>query len=116
MWLMDVLGSAGFGAITGGLFGWLGKREERENMKMKFDHDLNMLQAKTDATIEVANYSNKGIYEEVQSVTDSSGSWLTNLVAKVWAYLVGYEDPSADSLNASATLKTVAENTEYGGY
>lgn len=54
MWLMDVLSSAGFGAITGGLFGWLGKREERENMKMKFNHDLNMLQAKTDATIEVA--------------------------------------------------------------
>jgi len=54
MWLMDVLASSGFGAITGGLFGWLGKREERANLKMKFDHDLNMLQAKTDATIEVA--------------------------------------------------------------
>lgn len=53
-WLLDIFGSAGFGAITGGLFGWLGKREERENMKMKFDHDLNMLNAKTDATIEIA--------------------------------------------------------------
>ncbi|MBL4699788.1 MAG: hypothetical protein JKX85_00885 [Phycisphaeraceae bacterium] len=54
MWLLDVLGSAGFGAVTGGLFGWLGKREERENMKMKFGHDLAMLNAKTDATIEIA--------------------------------------------------------------
>jgi len=54
MWLLDVLGSAGLGSIVGGVFGWLGKREERANMKMKFDHDLNMLNAKTDAAIEVA--------------------------------------------------------------
>lgn len=54
MWVLDVLGSAGLGSIVGGVFGWLGKREERANMKMKFDHDLNMLNAKTDATIEIA--------------------------------------------------------------
>lgn len=54
MWLLDVLGSAGLGTIVGGVFGWLGKREERANMKMKFDHDVNMLNAKTDAAIEIA--------------------------------------------------------------
>lgn len=54
MWVLDVLGSAGLGTIVGGLFGWLGKREERANMKMKFDHDVNMLNAKTDAAIEMA--------------------------------------------------------------
>lgn len=70
----------------------------------------------TTATIEVANYSNQGIYEEVKSVTNIDGSWLDNVVKKVWAHLVGYVNPAGDSLNASDTLKTVAENTEYGGY
>ena len=70
----------------------------------------------TTFTIEVANYSNKGIYTEVKSITNIDGSWLDNLVKKVWAHLVGYVDPSAVSLNASDTLKTIAENTEYGGY
>ncbi len=70
----------------------------------------------TTATIEVANYSNQGIYEEVQSVTNVDGSWLDNLVKKVWAHIVGYVNPSTVSLNASDTLKTIAENTEYGGY
>lgn len=51
---MDVLGSAGFGAITGGLFGWLGKREERENMKMKFDHDINLLKAQAQVAVATA--------------------------------------------------------------
>ena len=52
--LMGVLGSSGFGAITGGLFGWLGKREERENMQMKFNYEIDMVKAKTDASIEIA--------------------------------------------------------------
>lgn len=56
-WLMDILGSAGFGTIIGGVFGWLGKREERENMKMKFDHDLAMIKAKTNASVEIAKMS-----------------------------------------------------------
>lgn len=51
---MEILGSAGFGAITGGLFGWLSKREERANLQMKLNHDLDMIAAKTDATITVA--------------------------------------------------------------
>lgn len=53
-WFLDILGSAGFGSVVGGIFGYLSKREERENMKMKLDHELNMIQARTDATIEVA--------------------------------------------------------------
>lgn len=53
-WFLDILGSAGFGSLLGGIFGYLGKREERVNLKMKFDHDLAMIQAKTDATVEIA--------------------------------------------------------------
>lgn len=51
---LDILGSAGFGSVIGGLFGWLGKREERANMKMKYDHDVNMVTARTDAAIQTA--------------------------------------------------------------
>ena len=52
--ILDILGSAGFGSVIGGVFGYLTKREERENLKMKLSHDLNMLKAKTDATLQVA--------------------------------------------------------------
>lgn len=52
--ILDILGSAGFGSIIGGIFGYLTKREERQNLQMKLTHDLNMLRAKTDATLQVA--------------------------------------------------------------
>ena len=54
MWVLDVLSSAGFGTLLGGVFGYLGKREERENMQMKFNHEVSMVKAKTDASIEIA--------------------------------------------------------------
>jgi len=54
MWLLDILGSAGLGTIVGGVFGWLGKREERANMQMKFDHDESMVKAKTAQAVELA--------------------------------------------------------------
>lgn len=53
-WILEVLGSAGFGSVIGGIFGYLTKREERENMKMKFDHEVNMIQAKTNASVQIA--------------------------------------------------------------
>jgi hypothetical protein len=55
--ILEVLGSAGFGSLLGGIFGWLNKREERENMKMKFEHDIAKIQAKTNARIEIARMS-----------------------------------------------------------
>lgn len=52
--LLDVINSTGLGAIVGGIFGWLGKKEERRNIKMKLDHDLNMIKAKTDHAVSIA--------------------------------------------------------------
>ena len=57
--LLDILGSAGFGSIVGGIFGWLSKREERANMQMKFDYEINMVKAKTQAAIETAKLTIK---------------------------------------------------------
>ena len=52
--ILEVLGSAGFGSIIGGLFGWLGKRQENDLIKAKQQHELNMVKAKTDATVAIA--------------------------------------------------------------
>ena len=70
----------------------------------------------TTATIEVSNTSNRDIITIIETVTSADGSWVTNIVHKVWAHLVQYINPSSSSLNASDTLKTIAENTEAGGY
>ncbi len=47
--IFEILSSAGFGTLLGGVFGWLGKREERENLKLQMSHELSMLTAKTEA-------------------------------------------------------------------
>lgn len=52
--ILDILSSAGVGTIIGGIFGFLGKREERKLIGEKNAHSLNMLKAKTDAMIETA--------------------------------------------------------------
>lgn len=52
--LFDIFSSAGFGTLLGGVFGWLGKREERENLKMKMAHEVEMLKARTKSQVEIA--------------------------------------------------------------
>jgi len=52
--ILDILGSAGFGTIIGGIFGWMGKREERKLISEKNSHALNMVKAKTDAAVAIA--------------------------------------------------------------
>ena len=54
MWILDVLGSAGFGSALGGLFGYLSKREERASIQMTLSHELDMVEAKTDAALQLA--------------------------------------------------------------
>ena len=55
--ILDILGSAGFGSIIGGVFGFLGKREERKLLSEKNLHALSMIKAKTDAAVAVAKIS-----------------------------------------------------------
>lgn len=52
--ILDILGSAGFGTAIGALFGWLNKREERENMRLQYDHQVNLIKANTDAAVSLA--------------------------------------------------------------
>jgi len=52
--LLDILGSAGFGSALGGIFGYLSKREERASIQMTLNHELDMVAAKTDAALQMA--------------------------------------------------------------
>jgi len=52
--LLELLSSSVVSGLFGGLFGWLNKRTEQQSIKMKYDYDLAMLTAKTDAMVETA--------------------------------------------------------------
>lgn len=55
MWILDVFANAGFGALIGALFGWLNKREERATLKDKHTYQVAMLNAKTNAQLQLAD-------------------------------------------------------------
>lgn len=52
--LFDIFSSAGFGTLLGGIFGYFQKREERKNLELKYDHEVNMIQAQTNASVALA--------------------------------------------------------------
>ncbi|WP_018692506.1 hypothetical protein [Algicola sagamiensis] len=50
--LMDLFTSSGVGAIIGTVGSWLTKREERESLKLKFQHQYNMAQLNASHALE----------------------------------------------------------------
>ena len=52
--LLDILGSTTFGAFLGGIFGYLNKREERHSLAMTMAHEIDVIKAKTDASVQIA--------------------------------------------------------------
>jgi hypothetical protein len=52
--ILELLGSAGFGSLLGGLFNYLNKKEERATLQMNLSHEKNMVEAKTNASIKLA--------------------------------------------------------------
>ena len=55
---------------------------------------------------------------EVDSIEENQAIFATNfsqIPTNVWAFIVNYLNPAGSTLNASDTLKTIAENTEAGG-
>ena len=55
--ILELLGSAGFGSLLGAIFGFLNKREERATLQMKLDHEKNMVEANTNASIKLSQLS-----------------------------------------------------------
>lgn len=51
--LLELFGSAGFGSILGGVFGYLSKIEERKNLSMTQNHQINMITANAQAQVEL---------------------------------------------------------------
>jgi hypothetical protein len=47
--LMTIMSSSGVGAITGGLFGWLNRREDRKLRRADQEFELNRIQAQSSA-------------------------------------------------------------------
>jgi len=69
--LLTLLGSSGFGAITGGIFGWLGKKEERENMRIRYEHQIELIKARTASNVEVAKLQAQGRQMQAQSLVEA---------------------------------------------
>lgn len=53
--ILELLGSAGFGSLLGGVFGFLSKIEERKNLQIQLAHEANMIAAKADAAVKLVN-------------------------------------------------------------
>ena len=70
--LLELLGSSGFGALTGGLFGWLGKKEERKNLEMQLKHEIELMQTKTDSQIKLTQANINLTKAEAQSEVEKS--------------------------------------------
>ncbi len=67
--ISDFLSSAGFGAIAGGFFGWLSKREEREKVKILNKHEIDMLEHTTQRDVLLAEKQVER--QEVQAFVES---------------------------------------------
>ena len=55
MWILDIFASAGFGALTGGILGFLKSRQETKNLELKQSHEVAMLNAQTNAQIQLSD-------------------------------------------------------------
>jgi len=49
--LMTIMSSSGVGAITGGIFGWLNRREDRKTRKADQDHERSMIGLQSEANV-----------------------------------------------------------------
>jgi hypothetical protein len=86
--ILEILGSAGFGSLLGGVFGYLGKREERHNLEMRFKHEETMVAVKTDSAIKLADTQGKwevektdaSAFQEGQKTKSSAGDFLKAIV------------------------------------
>lgn len=53
MYILELLGSAGFGSLLGGVFGFLSKIEERKNLELQLNHENRMVKTKSEAAIQL---------------------------------------------------------------
>ena len=78
--LGTILGSAGFGSVVGGLFGWLNRREDRKTRDKDQQHELAMVQANANADQQA---SEARAFEHSQKVDPSVGGIIKSAVRPV---------------------------------
>lgn len=61
--LIGFLGSSAFGSITGSLFAWLNKREERAELKAKHEHEQAMATINNAQALALADKAREGMRE-----------------------------------------------------
>ena len=71
--LMTIFSSSGAGALIGGVFGWLGKREDRKTRAADQNYELSKIEATSRADTEVSNAHS---FEESQKTKSSFGDGL----------------------------------------
>ena len=78
--LMAVMTSSGFGAITGGVFGWLNRREDRKARSADQEFELNRLSAQSQADTEA---SEAKAFEESQITKSAVGGAIKSAVRPI---------------------------------
>ena len=78
--LMTIMSSSGVGAITGGIFGWLNRREDRKMRQADQDFELKRLSAQSQADVQS---SEARAFEESQKTISRVGGAIKSAVRPV---------------------------------
>ena len=78
--LMTIMSSSGVGAITGGIFGWLNRREDRKMRQADQEFELKRLTAQSQADVQS---SEARAFEESQKTTSAIGGAIKSAVRPV---------------------------------
>jgi hypothetical protein len=78
--LMTIMSSSGIGAITGGVFGWLNRREDRKMRKSDQEHEIQLIGVQTDAETQT---SEARAFESSQKTISKVGDAIKSAVRPV---------------------------------
>lgn len=78
--LMTIMSSSGVGAITGGIFGWLNKREDRKARKSDQEYELKRIEAQSGADTQA---SEARAFEESQKTVSAVGGAVKSAVRPI---------------------------------
>ena len=78
--LMTIMSSSGVGAITGGIFGWLNRREDRKARQADQDYELKRIAAQSSADIDL---SEADAFKESQKTLSAFGDAVKSAVRPI---------------------------------
>lgn len=78
--LMTIMSSSGVGAITGGFFGWLNRKEDRKLRQADQEYDLKRLSAQSQADVQASDARS---FEESQKTVSAIGGMIKSTVRPI---------------------------------